>query len=211
MINFNDNVEFIAGIKVVKLTATTKKGFQYQLKQRVAVTYLSGGENLMAEDSFSVFEEEDKTADVYNSERYCLKTFPQKFDTVAKVQAFLDLPKNKSKVYIKEIYGFNPFSLNSGLEYGVNNGLTSIGKVMDNTLKLKGSKDNLTQMFATYKGKSCPVYSVKDLSIEVNGIKKDVYQELKVGYEPMMLDESDDDSNIFSNEINEAVEAEGEW
>ena len=211
IIKFNDSVEFIPGIKVVKLTATTKMGtYQYQLKQRIKTTYVSG-ESLMNDDSFSTFEVEDQVGKVYDGTRYCLKTFPARFDTKDKVQEYLNLPENMAKAYIKENYGYNPLSLNGGLEYGIDSGYTTIEKVMKNTLKLKGSPDKLEQMFSVYNGKSCPVYSVKDLAKEVNGVKKDMYQELKPGYRPLMLNGEVDAEEVFTADINEAVSAEGDW
>jgi hypothetical protein len=214
LIKFNKDISFRPQITVVKLVATTKSGdCQYQLKQSIKSMYASGGEttSIMEEGEIDLFAGVEREKTEYVSERYCLKTFPKQYDTVAKAQAVLD--SMKEDAYIGEIYGLNPFGLQDSYEKAIELGYTTLDKVMSNTLKMKGAGDSLQQMFVNFKGKSCPVYSIKKLmSAKANNgkIDFDCSEASVVGRGPMMLD-SDEDEDIFSDQINEAVEAEGEW
>ena len=184
----------------------------FQVRQKVGLIYLSGGgqNNNLFGGGLDLFTDEDREEKIYPSERVCWVEVPKsKFDSLEKFNNFLK--KNKKDLFIREVFGLNPYGMRPSLRYAVDNGLTTEEDIINRYLKMKIVDGDLQPTYISYKGQQCPLYSMKQLtSIKAIGGKAEdldyLENSLKGGLTPLFIEGDDDVESLSALDVEPASE-----
>jgi hypothetical protein len=215
VIKINNSKKFKKGLIVEQEERSDEKTVTYRLSQEVMTTYTSGQQTSVAGE-INLFDDEDTVESSYTSKRYAWQRVPKrKFPTVESFQAFLNTPEVKEDYFIREVYGLNPLGLDGGFEASLEKKKISMEKILDTTMKMKGSADKLTPMMTTHEGKQVHVFSVNKLvSSKAVGGKTDLdfgVESLQGGKYKVILSEMYEDNSVEAFETSMLGEAVSEW
>lgn len=150
-------------MEVVSLISTRGKNYNtFQIKQNVKMELPGSAAKTTFKDDFNFLEEETPEPTYHISDRRCLSKMPKSCITIEEAQKVLDkmMKSNDNKLYIAETFMLNPLFV-TGFSDAIKANLTTLDKVVENTLKMKNKGQNI--VYVEYKGKSVPLYSTKSM------------------------------------------------